>query len=302
MQFIGPTLFMNNLMLSTFCLVFFIYGLVNTKSLVGFYYVKFYFVFFLHFQALMMNGSHSIASRYEEKNVTNVTEVCLLLLMLFFFGASLIWTYRFYLKFIYSMITHSHFKTFTRLFDKCICWRKKDRNSYDYGSLSLTESGESEESVEKNSIDTEQEVEYPTQDVWFRYMNYQILGNYLFGQLFNIFALTSIYFIRFIAIETNLPPTAQLSILSVLIFVFVVVFLFFDVRYRRFTKVFIMPYMMLLTLIGSWMFEHYKKFDKYRPEPVSTLTFIFIFMCIVIKFTFLTDTYNQDNWSAKKHS
>ena len=160
---------------------------------------------------------------------------------------------------------------------------------------------ESEESVEKNSVDLEQELEHPILDGWFRCTNYQILGNYLFGQLFNIYAMASIYLVRFIAIVKDLPPTTQLSILSASILVFVLAFLFFDFRYRKFTKVFMMPHMVLLTIIGYWMFEHYKRFDKYRPEPVSILTFIFIFMYLVIKFAFLTDSYNLQ-LSAKKHS
>ena len=273
---------------SVFSLVFLLYGLIKTKKLVKFYKLKFFIVFALHYYALVLNGIHSIILQHKVYNASVATEICMFILMFMSFVVSVIITYRYYLKYTYSMVTRTHFKTISRLISPLIFWRKKNRDYYDYDTLN--------ESEEEESSDPPPSVE--DDDEWFRYINYQILGNYLFAEMFILFALTSTYLVRTFAIPYNLNPNAQLALITLCLLIFCTLCCFFDCRYRRFTKSLILPHLTLLQILGSWMFEHYTHYDK-NPEPLSLITFILLFMYIVVKFAFLTDISNEERIRKK---
>lgn len=288
MYFKGNMLYFNNLTISIFGLVFLIYAFIETRKFLDFYNKKFYLTFALHFYALLLNGAHALIIQHNIVNATLVTETCILLLMSCFFGLTVIWTYNYYLKFIYSFITEKHFKTLTKLFLPIAFWKHQHRDYYDYDTLELT--SDTEEEANDDEYQSGDENNEIFQNGWFRYMNYQILGNYLFTQMFNLFAITFTFFVRTISISVDVPIMSQLTFLSIGMSCFVNVSLFFDFHYRRFTKSLIMPHLTILVLMGTWMFEHYKNSSIRRPEPVSVCTFIYLFIYIVIKFAFLTDT------------
>ena len=281
MYFKRNAIYFNNLTISVFALIFFIYGHFRTNKFVNVYSKKFYIVFVLHFSALILNGAHAIIIQHDVFHVTFLTEFSMFIVLFFILFLMLFWTYQFYLKHIYSLITGSQFKSITRL----LTWNKKSQNYYDYESVSM-EAGDINDYDDIDFYESENEI---TEQGSFRYINYQILGNYLFTQLFNICALLQTYLVRSIASSLNLNATAQLSIISVGIFLFNLICSFFDYKYRRFTKSLIMPHMTLLILLMTWMFEYYQRFNNRRPEAVSVITFISIFIYIVIKFAFLTE-------------
>jgi hypothetical protein len=296
MYFKGNMLYFNNLTISIFGLAFLLYVMFQTRKFVNFYKKKFYLVFAMHFYALLLNGAHALIIQHKVVNATLVTEACLLILMSCFFGATVIWTYNYYLKFLYSLITERHFKTFTRLLYPLAFWKRKNRDYYDYDNLELTST--TDEEIKEEYVPSEEDE--ILQNGWFRYMNYQILGNYLLTQMFNLYAVMFTYFIRMISISLDITGTFQLTYLSIGISGFVSVCLFFDFRYRMFTKSLIMPHLTILVLMGTWMFEHYKESNMERPEPVSVCTFIYLFIYIVIKFAFLTDISSMQLGQKKK--
>lgn len=302
LYFKGNVIYFNNLTISLFGLIFLLYELIQPGKFVGFYKKKFYLVFALHFYALILNGAHALIIHHKVVNATLVTEICLMLMMFWFFLATVFFTYNYYLKFLYSMITERHFKTFFRLMRPFVCWIRKHRDYYDYDVLELESKPQSED------VEPEENESAPCEDNeifengWFRYMNYNILGNYLMTQVFNLFAVMFTYFVRTISIPLRIEATSQLSFLSLGIFGFVNVCMFFDYHYRRFTKSLIMPHLTILVLMATWMFEHYKITVMKRPEPASVCTFVYIFIYIVVKFAFLTDTKSLEREQTKKTS
>lgn len=294
MYFQRNAIYFNNLTISVFALIFFIYGLLRVRKLVNFYSTKFYLVFVLHFSALILNGAHAIIIQHDVVSVTFLTEFSMFIVQLCLFLLMLFWTYKFYLKHIYSLITGSQFKSFSRLLYWLLCWRRKYRNYSDYDTVSTDDT---EELIEENDIEFyEQEYEVSERS-WFRYINYQILGNYLFTQLFNIYALLQIYLIRSIASGLNLNANLQLTLASMGIMCFNIICSFFDYKYRRFTKSLIMPHLTLLILMMTWMFEYYERFNNRQPEAMSVICFISIFIYIVIKYAFLTEMHSMTKTS-----
>lgn len=283
MYFKGSAVYFNNITLILLALTYVVFALVKVRK---FYNARFYVVFLLHFCAMVLDATHAFVIQHEVGNTTLTTELCLLLMLGVFFSLSTFWTYWYYLKFIYSLITQYHFKTFSRLLQPLAFWKSSDRYYYDYDTLDIVANGD-EESSDK---DDAREVV----GGWFRYMNYQVLGNYLFAQMFNLYALTATYFVRVLAIGLGLNATTQLGLVSVVLMGFVIVCGFFDFRYRRFTKALILPHLTVLVLVGYWMLEHYERFDKKRPEPMSIITFIVVFIYIVVKFSFLTEVAATD--------
>jgi hypothetical protein len=291
MYFKGNAVYFNNICLSLLAMTFVLYGLIKAEKFARFYKTRFYIVFCLHFCALSLNATHALILQHQATNATVMTESCLALLLVCFFFSATFWTYRYYLRFVYSLVTQTHFKTFTRLLRPLAFWKSSDRDYYDYDTL-LDDSNEDETTTRSTTTPSEQveEDDAMMEDGWFRYVNYQVLGNYLFAQMFNLYAMSATYGVRTLAIVFGLNATTQLGLVSVAILGFVTGCGFFDFRYRRFTKSLILPHMSMLVLVGYWMLEHYQKFDKKRPEPVSIITFILIFMYVIIKFAFLTET------------
>lgn len=287
MHFKGNTIYFNNLTVSLFSLAFIIYGLCRTEKFVRFYKLKFYVVFMFHYYALILNSAHALILQHNFLNATVVTELCMFLTFLCLFCGTMFWTYAYYLKYIYSIITRCHFKTFVRLMRAFAFWKPKHRDYYDYETLNADTNGDVEEEKPFTEEDNKDEL---TENTWFRFFNYQILGNYLFTQVFNIHALTSTFLIRTLALTFDMSASSQLTFLTLCEVVFVLMCCYFDFRYRKFTKSLTMPHLTLLVLEGSWMFEHYQRFDKRKPEPLSLCMFIFLFMYIVIRFAFLTES------------
>ena len=275
MFFQSSLLYLTNITNSLFLVAFIIYGIVKAEKFVQFYKYKFYFLLFFNIYGLTLNGIHSLVIQHDVVNITTMSEICLFILLICLFGLIVYWTYTFYLKFIFSLITSTRFKGIGRLIF-CFCNFKRG-DAYDYTYL---ENGDSDDYTR---------VDDKMESGWFSYMNYQILGNYLFTHLFVIFVTSQIYLIRTIAIATDIDATIQLTLMSLDILCFVIVCGLFDFRYRRFTKSIIMPHMTVLTLLGSWILEHYHNVNKRQPEPASVFTFSFIFVYIIIKFAFLTD-------------
>ena len=275
MFFQSSLLYLTNITNSLFLVAFIIYGIVKAEKFVQFYKYKFYFLLFFNIYGLTLNGIHSLVIQHDVVNITTMSEICPFILLICLFGLIVYWTYTFYLKFIFSLITSTRFKGIGRLIF-CFCNFKRG-DAYDYTYL---ENGDSDDYTR---------VDDKMESGWFSYMNYQILGNYLFTHLFVIFVTSQIYLIRTIAIATDIDATIQLTLMSLDILCFVIVCGLFDFRYRRFTKSIIMPHMTVLTLLGSWILEHYHNVNKRQPEPASVFTFSFIFVYIIIKFAFLTD-------------
>ena len=290
--FKGNVVYFNNITISLFSVVFLIYGAIRTNKFVKFYKTKLFLTFALHYYALVLNGIHSLVLHHKVYNATVWTEMCMLVFMVFFFVLTTVLTYKFYLKHLYSMITNDHFKTVSRLFIPLAFWKKLNRDYYDYDSLN------NEEDEDEVPSPCNREEDCMDINGWFRYMNYQILGNYLFAQLFILFSLTFTYFVRIIAIQFNLIPNTQLAIITFGLLIFCLVICYFDFNYRMFTKSLILPHLALLQLLGSWMLEHYMDYDK-RPEPLSLLTFIMLFMYIVVKFAFLSDVHHIENMKKR---
>lgn len=288
MYFKDNFVYLNNAQISVFSLIFLLYGLIKTKKFLKFYKLKFFIVFVLHYYSLILNGIHSMILYHNVYNASIATEICMFCLMLISFTTSLVITYRYYLKYMYSMITRMHFKTVSRLILPLLCCKKKNRDYYDYDTLNENED------EENNETPCDQE-----DDEWFRYINYQILGNYLFAQVFVLFSLSVTYLVRAVAISSNLIPNAQLALVSLGMLVFCAICCFFDCSYRRFTKSLILPHLSMLQLLGTWMFEHYTNYDK-RPEPLSLITVILIFMYIVVKFAFLTDVSYEERLAKRQ--
>ena len=277
MFFQSSLLYLTNITNSFFLVAFIIYGIVKAEKFVQFYKYRFYFLLFFNIYGLALNGIHSLVIEHNVLNITMMSEICLFILLFCLFCLIVYWTYRFYLKFLFSLITSTRFKGIGRLiFSFCTC--KRD-DTYDYTFL---ENGDSDD-IEFTGVDDKME------SGWFKYMNYQLLGNYLFTHLFVIFVTSQIYLIRTVAIATDINSTIQLTLMSLDILFFVIVCGFFDYRYRRFTKSIIMPHMTVMTLLGSWILEHYHTISKIQPEPASVFTFSFIFVYIILKFAFLTD-------------
>lgn len=291
MYFKGNTLFLNSLNISLFSLAFFIYGLFRTNKFIRFYKLKFYLVFVFHFYALLLNSAHTIILQHNILNATVTTELCMFFMLVCLLCAIVFWTYMFYLKFIYSVITHCQFKTFTKLMRSFAFWKPKHRDYYDYETLNLDSTDDVDE--EKSVIEEDYQDKL-IEGTWFRYFNYQILGNYLLAQMFNIYALTTTFFVRTVALTSETSASNQLTFVSLGVVLFVINCCYFDFRYRKFTKSLIMPHLTLLVLVGTWMFEHYQRFDRKTPEPLSLLTFIFLFVYIVIRFAFLTESSTID--------
>ena len=279
MSFQSSLYHLTNITNSFFLVAFIIYGIVKAEKFVQFYKYRFYFLLFFNIYGLTLNGIHSLVIQHNVLNITMMSEICLFILLFCLFCLIVYWTYRFYLKFIFSLITSTQFKGIRRLlFGFCYC--KRDE-VYDYTFL---KNGDSEsDDTAYTRVDDKMETG------WFSYMNYQILGNYILTHLFVIFVTSQIYLIRAIAIAVNINSSIQLSLMSVDILSFVIICGFFDYRYRRFTKSLIMPHLTILTLLGSWILEHYNYINKTQPEPASVFTFSFIFVYIIIKFAFLTD-------------
>ena len=294
MYFKRNAIYFNNLTISTFALIFFIYGMFRTKAFVNYYSKKFYLVFVLHFVALILNGAHAIIIQHDVLHVTFLTEFSMFLVLLCLYGLILFWTYNFYLKYIYMSITGTRFKSFKRLLYWLVFWKRKYRDSYDYQTVS-TNADSFTETENDDTLTFYEQTEEITESGWFRYMNYQILGNYLFSQVFNIFALLLTYLVRSIASSLNLNATTQLTMISLGIICFNVSISFFDFKYRRFTKSLIMPHLTLLILMMTWMFEYYQRFNNKQPEALSVICFISIFIYIVVKFAFLTEVASIEN-------
>ena len=294
--FKGNAVYFNSITVSLFSAGFLIYGFIRAHEFVKFYKTKLFLTFALHYYALILNGIHSLVLHHKVYNATVWTELCMLVFMVLFFILTMVLTYCFYLKHLYSMITTEHFKTVSRLFLPLAFWKRLNRDYYDYGSLHNENSEEGEE--EDFSPDFNREEDYMNINGWFRYMNYQILGNYLFAQIFILFSLAFTYFVRIVSIQHDLIPNTQLSIISAGLLMFCLVICYFDLNYRMFTKSLILPHLALLQLLGSWMLEHYRDYDK-RPEPISLLTFILIFMYIVVKFAFLSDVHQFETMKKR---
>ncbi len=295
MYFQGSVVYFNNITLLLLALIFVSYALVRARS---FYKARFYVVFLLHFCALALNTTHAFVIQHQVANTTLTTELCLFLLLCCFFALSTFWTYWYYLRFVYSLVTQYHFKTFSRLLRPLAFWKSSHRDYYDYDTLDSAENRD-DDNDDKGETDCSHGMREIGEDGWFRFMNYQVLGNYLFTQMFNLYALTATYFVRSLAIGFDLNATTQLALECVALTFFVMICGFFDFRYRRFTKALIMPHLTVLVLVGYWMLEHYERFDRKRPEPASIITFIVVFVYIVVKFSFLTEVATMEKLKKK---
>lgn len=301
MYFKGSFIYGQNITISIASLVFLVYGLLKTKRFIQFYKMKFYFVFALLCYAMICNGFHGLAVKHQVIHTTLFTEVCLFLLMLSSLLATLFWTYRYYLKFIYSLITGRYFKTLTSFIQPLLsCFLSKNKDYYEYDTLGVTET----DTEDPTAFGDGKDQNLIFENSMFRYINYQVLGNYLFTQIFNVYTLSCTYLVRITALSTEMEATNQLVLLNLYIFMFVILMTFMDFKYRRFTKSFIMPHLTLLSHLGYWMFEYFDRFDQVHPEPVSTINFTLTFIYIVVKFSFLSDASfleNMDNFKLKHH-
>jgi len=301
MYFKGSLIYTNNILLGCAAGIFLIFAIFRTYDFVGFYKKKFYLVFSINCYAGLLNAAHGLAVKHKVMHTTLFTESCVCALMFCFLLMTLHITYKQYLKFNYSFITKAYFKTltyFVAFYFPCL-----QRNT-DYYSNNYEELNTFDMVMEGPEFETEQKAsDQMFESTAFRYMNYQILGNYLFAQVFTLYIQTCSFFVRALAIAFHMFPTNQLVLVNLLTFGFTIGMGFFDFKYRRFTKSFIAPHLTVLTFIGYWMFEYFDKFDQTRPEPVSTLNFILTSVYIVIKFAFLTDSsfYEDLNQKLKNH-
>ena len=297
MYFKGSVIHCNHLMISLSVLSFLIYGILNSKSLVGFYKRKFYILFSLNCYALLLNGVHGMALKHKVVHATVFTEMCMFLLMLFFLLLVIFWTYQYYLKFIYSSMTYSFFHPVSSFLPSLIkCKSQLSSINYDYDTLDPV--GFEGEGYVQNGFDQNEDSDNHEQFL-FRFMNYQVLGNCLFTQLFHLYTLTCTFLVRVIAIVNNIIAPNQLLLLNIWLLLFLVVMGFFDYKYRRFTKSLILPHTTLLVFLCFWIYEYYIKFDSDRPEPASTINLTLTFMYIVIKFAFVTDSSFYENMVFK---
>lgn len=286
MQFNESLVYINNLSITFYAFVFLLYGLFNTQPMLQFYKLKFYVVFIFHFYGMILNGLHGIVVRHNVINLSLTLELSVFTILFCIFVITIFWTYWFYLRRIYSMATGYPFKSFSQIMQWVLFWKAKHKDYYDY-EIMLNDDNPINESASfgEESEDEDENVQNP----WFMYINYQILGNYLFAQIFNIFALMCTYLIRSISYISNIDGIIQLTFLSMGMVVFCIILGYFDFKYRRFTKSFIMPHLTVLTILLAWMIENYKRFNKVRPEPISLVLFIGTFMHTVIKFSFLSE-------------
>lgn len=283
MYFKGSMTYGNNITISLGSTAFLLYALAKSKTFVQFYKMKFYFVFALHYYAMFLNGIHGLAVQHQVVHTTLFTELCMCLLMISVSLVTIFWTYRYYLKFIYSLITRTYFQTLSSVMRKTFSCFARSKDYYNYDTINSFEGDSMEQPVLEKGTDEIYE------NSTFRYMNYQVLGNYLFTQVFNLYILSCTYVIRIAAMTSGMFATNQLVSVNLCVFTFIVTLAFMDFKYRRFTKSLIMPHLTLLIYLGYWMFEYYDRFDRTKPEPVSTLNFTLIFIYIVVKFSFLSD-------------
>ena len=293
----GSMFYLNNITISLGSLIFILYGLVETKKFLQFYKTKFYILFSIHFYAILLNGAHGLIVEHNVINTTLFTEMCLFFIMMLFLSISTFWTYWYYLRFLYSTITGTYFKGFMKIIPFSNLWTR-NKDFYDYDTLDMDSRDNYAEMGQPCS--TDENVDEIMTISWFRYINYQLVGNYLFTQLFNLYVLTISYFVRMITIATEIYPINQIIILNICMLLLLIISGYFDYRYRRFTKAFILPHLTALVLSGGWMFEFYSQVYITNPEPISTMAFVITLMYIVIKFTFLTDSLAMEKLKQRK--
>ena len=196
MYFKRNAIYFNNLTISVFALIFFIYGHFRTNKFVNFYSKKFYLVFVLHFSALILNGAHAIIIQHDVFHVTFLTEFSMFIVLFFILLLMLFWTYQFYLKHIYSLITGSQFKSITRL----LTWNKKSQNYYDYESVNM-ESGDINDYDDIDFYESENEI---TEQGSFRYINYLFFWKLLVYTIVQYLCSTTYLFSQIDCIELKL--------------------------------------------------------------------------------------------------